>query len=379
MMRLWKTQFNHLGTSEYCQKGHRTNSKNAAIQQQTKSLGATGASSNKSPAITQFLIVSALIALCSSATPLVAFAVPSFHASILDQSKKAPYANFLRIAQNEAPAAQNEPPRETTAIDVPRAETREQTNKPTTSQASDDEVSLDETINKAVQEAVDKKINAVLKKLDLLFAFQELQILAAELESREIVTDMARDSILRHLSKMKNFKDYENIPGFVSTLKRIIDSLTSSYQVSAVDEIDDLFRADINRIPDVPRWMTNHFGRVLVTSTDLKNRSSKRWERLQHYSDVTKQNRNPEISLLWEILTQFTLSNETKSSDVTSLISMLEHFNERDRQSFFEALEQESNTSPSEPPDLRRLAQIATKLINLYQTEFAQFGYQPNG
>ena len=287
------------------------------------------------------------------------------HHTFLAQAEPTPAVNTSPIEET-GPAEEPIPP--TNSEPTQEAET-----------APPSKEDLKRMIEDTVQKAVDKKIGIVLKKLDLLMTFQELQTIATRLETGELVSNADRDAILKNLVAMKDFENYENIPGFLSSLRRIVDSFTSSYQVSAVDEVDDLYRAEISRMPDVPRWMTNHFGRVLATSTDLHDKTSKRWERLRHYSDITKQNHNPEISLLWEILTQFVSTNETRTPEVDTLIALLEHFNDQDRRSFFEALDQESNTSPSEPPDLRRLAQAATKLLDIYQVEFTQFGYHPNG
>ena len=304
---------------------------------------------------------------------VTALAIVPLRPALADASsktdKQAQSSHIVVIAQQD---------QTTRYVSPTPSDTTDESTNPQHPDVNNDPV-LDHKITESIKKAVDHKINAVLKKLNLLFAFQELQILAAGLETREVVTDAARDEILKHLTNLKELEDYENVPGFRSSLRRIIDSFTSSYQVAAVDEIDDLYRAEINRIPDVPTWMTNHFGRVLVTSSDLRDKSSKRWERLQHYSDIAKQNRNPEISLLWDILTQFVASNEERSISVSELVARLEHFSEQDRQAFFEALDQESSTAPGEPPDLRRLAQVATKLLDTYQVEFTQFGYQPNG
>jgi len=229
-------------------------------------------------------------------------------------------------------------------------------------------------VDRALREKFDAKTSGLVARLEAMLTFQRLLALTTQLELKDSFSDDDREQVLAILSKIKQGGHPIDRPGFDRTLTKIVDSFTSAYQVASVDKLDDMFRSDLARLKDVPRWMTNHFGRVLVTSQQFNDPSSKRWERLRFYSDVTKQNRNPEISLLWNLLSQFVIGYERKSPELDTLVSQIGNLNQKDREIFMRALLDEGTASEREPPDMRRLAKIVTKFITLYKQELASFG-----
>jgi len=229
-------------------------------------------------------------------------------------------------------------------------------------------------VDRAVRDKFDAKIAGLAARLDAMLTYQRLLALTTQLELKDSFSNEDREQVLKILSKIKTSVQSQDRPGFDRTLTKIVDSFTSAYQVAAIDRLDDMFRQELASLKDVPRWMTNHFGRALVTSRQVNDRGSKRWERLRFYSEVTKQNRNPEISLIWNLLSEFVIGFERKSPELDTLVSNIGNLNEKDREIFMRALLDEGTASQSEPPDMRQLAQIVTKFINTYKKELASFG-----
>ncbi len=236
--------------------------------------------------------------------------------------------------------------------------------------------SIEQAVERATKEKFNEKISALAKRLNAQISYQQLLALTTQLEIKDAFSDDDREQILKVLAELKENRAYESSPGFDRTLTKIVDSFTSAYQVAAVDRLDDMYRNQLAGLKDVPRWMTNHFGRALVTSRELGEPNSKRWERLRFYSDVTKQNRNPEISILWDILAEFTGNYERKTPQLDTLVAQIGNLNEKDREIFMRSLLEEGTASEREPPDMRRLAAIVTKFITEYKQELESFGLE---
>ncbi len=237
---------------------------------------------------------------------------------------------------------------------------------------------IGQIVDSAVQDKLEKKIGQLLARLDGAAAYQQFLVLATQLEMRESFSDADRERVIALLTSLKESGQYAQQPGFDDHIKKVVDNFTSAYQVAAVDTLDELYRAELSRLKDVPRWLTNHFGRVVVTSPAITDRKSRQWERLRYYSDVTKQNRNPEISLFWDTIAEFVLAYERKSPEVDRLVGQLSHLNAKDRGIFMEALHREGTASQKEPPDMQRLAQIVAKFVAAYRVDLVGYGFVPD-
>lgn len=242
---------------------------------------------------------------------------------------------------------------------------------------------IDNAVARAVDEAEKKQaasfsaqIEELSSKIEGLAAYQHLSALVTRLVVHGSFSDEERDEILTLLAHIKALGDHATRPGFEGNLKQIIDSFTSAYQVSAVDQLDDMFRAEIAQMSDAPTWLANHYGRVVVSSADVSDRSSAPWKRLKYYAGLSKQNGNPEVALLWDLLPAFVIHQEARSPRVGWLIGNATTFNEEERANFVRGLLEEGTASERDPPDLRRLAEIVAKFISVYRAELAELGIE---
>ena len=235
---------------------------------------------------------------------------------------------------------------------------------------------FDSAVEKAVGQRLDERFAEISSKIIGLEAYQRLIALTTQLEIKEAFSNDDRDEILGLLDTLKGLGGYMERPGFDRYLTKITDSFTSAYQVAAVERIDDLFRDDLAGIDDVPRWLTNHFGRVYVTSNNVTNSNSRQAERMRYYASVSKQNQNPEVTLLWDLVSSYVIAGEERVPLVDTIIGQIELLGDNERELFGRALLEEATASERDPADLRRLAMIVTKLVQDYKQELTGLGIE---
>jgi len=246
-------------------------------------------------------------------------------------------------------------------------------------------------VEKSANNAVENRLGRIESKIETADLSLQMTEVINKIEAGDGFTSDQQEAALSLLAQAAVNEDIKKRASFLPQLESLANSFASADVGVAIDKVDDLYRAELQRGPNIVGILAQHYGMRLLRTPNAPSD----WEtdpfdnlfkRYLHYAHAAKTSAYPEIYLLFEMIVEHMLgsiSEQKNDTTVKELLLEVNDLNAADNLRFFQLLAnfvQYEDEPPSEKvAEFRRLARHVKSFLEAYSGDRDEFKSILNG